>query len=94
MITVPQFEHQYQEQGKPVHSGRVRPANDFIAFKREALEQSIPQRFAQQVRTAPQRLAVKTRTQQLTYEQLNAESQLVEGIVNARTREGGVLIQP
>lgn len=51
---------------------QVTPTNPFIVFPKEAIEQSIPERFEQQVAKYPDRLAVKTRTNLLTYAELNA----------------------
>src|ERR687893_1656246 len=50
---------------------RVHLTNAFIRFEEEETEQSIPQRFEQQVGRYPDRLAVKTRSHQLTYAALN-----------------------
>jgi len=47
------------------------PTGTFIEFKKEEIEQSIPDRFERIVRLYPDRLAVKTKGQQLTYEELN-----------------------
>jgi non-ribosomal peptide synthetase component F len=55
----------------PVYSGRVYPTNAFIEFLKEDIEQSIPNRFEQQVNRYPNRIAIKTKTQEFTYEQLN-----------------------
>ena len=43
----------------------------FIEFKKEDIEQSIPDRFEAQVRKFGDRLAVKTQDQELTYHELN-----------------------
>src|ERR671921_559127 len=56
----------YPEQSRPFH-----PANDFVRFEKEETEQSIPQRFEQQVGRYPDRLAVRTRNHQLSYMALN-----------------------
>src|SRR5919112_5921903 len=56
----------YPEQSRLFH-----PANDFIRFEKEETEQSIPQRFEQQVGRYPDRLAVRTRNHQLSYSALN-----------------------
>jgi amino acid adenylation domain-containing protein len=54
----------------------------FIEFKREDVEQSIPARFEQQIRMHPDRIAVKTRTTELTYEALNkAANRVARAIV-------------
>ncbi|MSP13314.1 MAG: amino acid adenylation domain-containing protein, partial [Chloroflexi bacterium] len=45
--------------------------NPFIPFPREATEQSIAARFEEMVAKYPQRLAIKTQEQELTYEGLN-----------------------
>jgi amino acid adenylation domain-containing protein len=55
----------------PEQVGRVHPTNAFIRFAKEETEQSIPQRFEQQASCYPDRLAVKTRNDQLTYAALN-----------------------
>jgi len=47
------------------------PSGEFIEFKREEIEQSIPERFEQQVTKYPDRLAVKTKNHELTYDELN-----------------------
>jgi amino acid adenylation domain-containing protein len=49
----------------------MRPTNPFVEFRKEDTEQSIPGRFEQQARRYPQRLAVKTKSQSLTYDELN-----------------------
>ena len=47
------------------------PTGTFVEFKKEEIEQSIPDRFEEQVRRYPERLAVKTRKEELTYDELN-----------------------
>jgi amino acid adenylation domain-containing protein len=47
------------------------PTGTFVAFPQADIAQSIVARFEQQVCTFPERLAVKTREQQLTYRALN-----------------------
>jgi len=49
----------------------MRPTNPFVKFRKEDIEQSISDRFEQQAHKYPERLAVKTKTQRLTYEELN-----------------------
>lgn len=49
----------------------VGPTNDFIRFKKEDIEQSIADRFQQQVAMFPGRIAVKTKHHQETYDSLN-----------------------
>ena len=53
--------------------------SDFALFPKEAVQQSIPDRFEQQVRRYPQRLAVKTGEHALTYEALNRAAAVLEG---------------
>lgn len=48
------------------------PAGTFVEFKKDEIEQSIPGRFEQMVRQFPNRIAVKTRDQSLTYAELNS----------------------
>lgn len=48
------------------------PTNPFIVFPPKAIEASIPTRFEQQVCLYPDRVAVKTAHEALTYEALNA----------------------
>jgi len=43
----------------------------FVEFKKDEIEQSVPDRFEQQVAKCPDRIAVKSRSRILTYEQLN-----------------------
>ena len=52
-------------------SNVVRPANPFIEFRKEDIEQSIPGRFEQQVKQFPDHIAVRTRNHQWTYSELN-----------------------
>lgn len=45
--------------------------SDFVPFRKEEIEQSIPARFEKQVRSGPGRLAVKTAARELTYRSLD-----------------------
>lgn len=66
-------------------SRQVTPSNPFIVFPEEAIEQSIPERFEQQAAKYPDRLAVKTRAQTLTYAELNAAAnRIAHAIVQHR----------
>jgi len=47
------------------------PSGTFVEFPKEDVEISIPARFEKIVRLYPKRIAVKTRTKELTYEELN-----------------------
>ena len=52
-------------------SNRVDPGSRFIEFKKEETEQSVSERFEQQVAKHPDHLAVKSKLHQLTYAALN-----------------------
>jgi non-ribosomal peptide synthetase component F len=47
------------------------PTGTFVEFKKEEVEQSISDRFEQQVRKYAARIAVKTKADALTYAELN-----------------------
>jgi amino acid adenylation domain-containing protein len=49
----------------------IGPSNLFVEFEKEAIEQSIPDRFEAQVAKYPDRVAVKTRSHTFTYDALN-----------------------
>jgi non-ribosomal peptide synthetase component F len=68
---------------------RVHPAEAFVWFEEEDTEQSIPQRFEQQVSRHPDRLAVKTKSRRLTYAALNKIANRVARTLLAQ-REVGV----
>ena len=60
----------------PAEQRRIRdrcyhPTGTFIEFEKDEIEQSIPDRFEQQVCKYPNRLAVKSRSYELTYDELN-----------------------
>jgi len=56
-----------------------------VAFPREAIEQSIPARFEQQVARFPDRLAVQTSSESLTYRQLDdLANRMAQGILAHR----------
>ena len=58
------------------------PTGTFTEFTKEAVERSIPDRFEEQVRKYPDRLAVKFEDQVLTYDQLNiAANRLAQTIL-------------
>lgn len=64
------------------------PTGTFIEFKKEEVEQSIPDRFEEQVRRYPHRLAIKTRTEELTYNELNRAANRVAHCILDRLGEG------
>ncbi len=69
---------------QPQSDRAVRPTNAFVPFPRDEIEQSIPARFEQQVAKYPDRLAIKTRTHQFTYEELNKASNRVARVILAQ----------
>ena len=72
----------------PEQVRRIHPINAFIRFEKEETEQSIPQRFEQQVSRYPYRLAVKTRNHQLSYAALNKVANRVARALLAQRGEG------
>ena len=64
------------------------PSGSFIEFKKEEIEQSIPERFEQIVRRYPDRIAVKTRNYVLTYDLLNKMANRVARAILAQSGEG------
>jgi amino acid adenylation domain-containing protein len=63
----------------------MRPTNPFVELRKEDIEQSISDRFEQQARRYPDRLAVKTKRQRLTYDALNRISNRTAHAVLARS---------
>jgi non-ribosomal peptide synthetase component F len=66
----------------------VHPSNTFVEFPREAIERSIPERFEQQVRRHPDRLAVQSWRQALTYAELDRAANRISRAVLAQRGEG------
>ena len=64
------------------------PSGAFVEFKRDEVEQSIPDRFEQQVVKYPDRIAVKTRNHTLTYDALNKMANRVARAILAQSGEG------
>ena len=56
-------------------------SHSFIEFRREEVEQSIAGRFEDVVRRYPERIAIKTKNEVLTYEELNHAANRVAGSV-------------
>ncbi len=70
---------------KAIRDRCFHPTGTFIEFKKEAVEQSIPDRFEEQVRGYPNRLALKSQGKELTYAQLNrAANRLAQSILAER----------
>src|SRR5215203_1027230 len=73
---------------QPEQDCRVHPTKAFTWFEKEETEQLIPQRFEQQVRRYPDRLAVKTKSRQLTYVALNKVANRVARALLTQRGEG------
>jgi amino acid adenylation domain-containing protein len=75
-------------QQQAIQSCRIHPTHDFIVFTRDEIEQSISKRFEHQVCRYPNRLAVKTKSCQLTYAALNhTANRLAHAILAQRDQE-------
>jgi len=68
----------------PVLITPIRPQNSFEVFPLEAVEQSLAERFEHQVQRYPERIAVKSRLQSLTYAELNRLANQVAHIITTR----------
>src|SRR2546427_703494 len=66
----------------------VHPSNVFVKFERKDIEQSIPDRFEQIVLKYPDRLAVKSKSCELNYHQLNQAANQVARAILERCAEG------
>jgi amino acid adenylation domain-containing protein len=74
-----------QREHQVIRARCFHPSHTFLAFGEEEVEQSIPQRFARQVLDYPDRLAVKTRQCQLTYEALDhAANRVANALLDQR----------
>ncbi|MGD2085956.1 MAG: amino acid adenylation domain-containing protein [Candidatus Aminicenantes bacterium] len=57
-----------------IQGNRVKPGNDFIPFKKEEINQSIPERFEAIVKKYPDKIAVKIGPVSVTYDALNQKA--------------------
>src|SRR5918992_5422565 len=64
------------------------PTGTFVEFKKEEVEQSIPGRFEQQVHKYPDRLAVKSKSHELTYDTLNKAANRIARAILAERPSG------
>ncbi|HWQ18485.1 MAG TPA: AMP-binding protein [Methanotrichaceae archaeon] len=64
------------------------PANPFLMFRKDEVEQSIPDRFEQQVAKHPDKLAFKSRQHKLTYDELNQAANRVARAILAQCGAG------
>ena len=76
-----------QEQ-KSIRAKCFHPSNTFVEFRKEEIEQSIPERFEQIVQLYPDRLALRTRTHALTYGMLNEAANRLAQAIMKRHAEG------
>src|ERR1700681_4456970 len=71
--------------GEPVNpSAGPGPAGPFAEFPEAAVEQSIPDRFEQQVRRCPRQIALRTGHHELTYDALNETANRLARAILAR----------
>jgi amino acid adenylation domain-containing protein len=75
-------------QQQAIRAACVHPTGTLITFAPEAVEQSIPARFEQQVARYPERLAVKSRHQAFTYTALNQMANRVARAILAWCGDG------
>jgi non-ribosomal peptide synthetase component F len=73
---------------EPVDHFLTELTRPFIPFLKEETEQSIPQRFEEQVTRYPERIAVKGQKHSLTYDALNRWANRVARSILARRAEG------
>jgi non-ribosomal peptide synthetase component F len=66
----------------------IRPRGEFVEFTADAIEQSIPDRFEQQVDRHAQRVAVHTHAEQLTYAELDDWANRIASAVISRRDRG------
>jgi amino acid adenylation domain-containing protein len=66
-----------------VRNSTIRPGRSFVEFKKEDIEQSLPQRFEKQVAKYPQRAALKFKSVEVTYEALNKAANCVAHFILA-----------
>jgi amino acid adenylation domain-containing protein len=71
-----------------IRAEQVPASGPFIQFKKEEIEQSISDRFEQQVLRYPERLAVKTRNHTLTYSELNKAANQIARVILEQRGEG------
>jgi amino acid adenylation domain-containing protein len=75
--------HPTQSQAMTAQS--IWSTHDFRPFEKTEVDTSIPDRFEQQVRQSPNRVAIKTKHQQLTYAELNqAANRVAHAIMDKR----------
>ncbi len=73
---------------QPVFTPYISPAESFIKFSQTDIEQSITNRFEQQVNKYPNSIAVKSKISTLTYDQLNKNANRLARAILAQRGEG------
>ncbi|MFC1716325.1 AMP-binding protein [Candidatus Poribacteria bacterium] len=66
----------------------MHPTGIFTEFRKEEIEQSIPERFEQQAVKYPDRLAVKSRDHEFTYDELNKLANRIAGVILTQSGRG------
>src|ERR1700724_1601139 len=64
------------------------PTGTFVEFKKEEIEQSIPERFEKIVRIYPDRTAVRTKDKSFTYAELDQASNRIASAILEKCAEG------
>jgi amino acid adenylation domain-containing protein len=72
----------------PIHETAAHPANSFLRFVKSDIEQTITDCFEQQVRKYPNRIAVKTHSDAITYSYINKLSNRIAHAVLEERGEG------
>src|SRR5258708_21425472 len=76
----------------------IKRSKSFVEFRKEEIQQSIPARFAQQVRRFPHHISVQTREAQITYDELDRFSNRIARVVlekcEANTAPIALLFEP
>lgn len=67
---------------------RVCPTNEFVCFEKRDVDQSIPERFQQQVRKYPNHVAIKTKDRTATYSELNQAANQIGRAILAQCKNG------
>jgi amino acid adenylation domain-containing protein len=74
-------------------SHSIRPVNAFVEFKRDEIEQSITRRFEEQVKKCPAKLAVRSKNQEWSYEELNnSANRIARSILSSDSEEERVAL--
>ncbi len=81
------------EEQRAIRAKCFHPSGVFIPFPTGAINQSLPELFEKQVRSHPDRLAVKTRHHTFTYQELNrAANRLAHAIVEQSGKEENIAL--